>query len=675
MITLFLLLLITLINYCYSYSSSSSSSIIRYCSSRCCGRNSKIITHCGSNGVDIDGLCSKYTNTNAKIQALDYTSLTVLVSELRDIIIPSKVENVIQDGDDSIYISIRTSSNKNYWLQLCWDNMYSRVCLGQPPAQGDSLTSYSFGTILRTSLRDLYLTDISIAQPFERVVGITFADKISTETQSKYKLILEVMSARSNVILVTNDNIIQACAYQVPSSKSIRSLQTSNTYSSPPSTLGGLYYPTDHLLSVSSELNKFVKNLKDQNCSIKKSIISAYKGVSPNLANILIYRVSTMSNMPFSYDMHVNDVSDQQFALLYKIFIAWVMFITNSTSTADSIRVSTQPSIHATNSQAEYNLIDFTETASQLPGAITSSSNVFNLFINSMYSKYQNQKLFTLRKVRCERKLENLVAKYDSLRDIHQMQLQEASTEKVEQLQLNGDLITAYLYTWKDNDANIKCNDFDTGNDIFFTLGPGQTPVDLAASFYKKSKKLRRSISIVTSIIDQINITREYLNELDASLSILEKYMSYNDFIALADIEVEIDQIRKLVNDDINEINAKAVNRKINSKIKKTASGKKTRAQPQTANTNLKKISKALQGLLVVKPTNIDSALPPVIVGRSAKQNDRISFEVAKEHHIWFHVQGSPGAHCLLALEPGQEVNETTIQYAADVAAFYSKAR
>jgi len=620
-------------------------------------------------------------NTNTKIQALDYTSLTVLVSELRGIIIPSKVENVIQDGDDSIYISIITSTYKNYWLQLWWDNMYSRVCLGQPPAQSDSLTSFSFGTILRTSLRDLYLTDISIAQPFERIVGITFSDKIKTETQSdmKHKLILEVMSARSNVILVTHDNIIQACAYQVPSSKSIRSLQTSNTYSPPPTSLGGIYYPTDHLLSASSELNKFVKNLKDQNCSIKKSLISAYKGVSPNLANILIYRVSTISNIPFSYDMHVNDVSDQQFALLYKIFIAWATFITKSALATDSIKVSAQPSIHATSLQAEYNLIDFTETESQLPGSSSSSSsNVFNLFINSIYSKYQNQKLFALRKVRCERKLENLIAKYDSLRDMHQMQLQEASSEKVEQLQLSGDLITAYLYTWKDNDANIKCHDFDTGNDIFFTLAPGQTPVDLAASFYKKSKKLRRSISIVTSIIDQINITREYLNELDASLSILEKYMSYNDFIALADVEVEIDQIRKLANDDINEINvnsAKAVNRKINTKIKKTSNRKKAPAQPQTANANLKKISKALQGLLVVKPTNIDSALPPVIVGRSAKQNDRISFEVAKEHHIWFHVQGSPGAHCLLALEPGQEVNESTIQYAADIAAFYSKAR
>ena len=33
------------------------------------------------------------------------------------------------------------------------------------------------------------------------------------------------------------------------------------------------------------------------------------------------------------------------------------------------------------------------------------------------------------------------------------------------------------------------------------------------------------------------------------------------------------------------------------------------------------------------------SSLPTLIVGRSSKQNDRITFEIAKEHHLWFHVQ------------------------------------
>ena len=35
-------------------------------------------------------------------------------------------------------------------------------------------------------------------------------------------------------------------------------------------------------------------------------------------------------------------------------------------------------------------------------------------------------------------------------------------------------------------------------------------------------------------------------------------------------------------------------------------------------------------------------ALPPLVVGRSSRQNDRVSFEVAKEHHLWFHVQVRP---------------------------------
>lgn len=65
----------------------------------------------------------------------------------------------------------------------------------------------------------------------------------------------------------------------------------------------------------------------------------------------------------------------------------------------------------------------------------------------------------------------------------------------------------------------------------------------------------------------------------------------------------------------------------------------------------------------------------PIVVGRSSKQNDRVSFTIARDHHVWFHVQGFPGSHCLLLTKPGQVVDENSLQNAADVAAFYSKAR
>jgi predicted ribosome quality control (RQC) complex YloA/Tae2 family protein len=120
--------------------------------------------------------------------------------------------------------------------------------------------------------------------------------------------------------------------------------------------------------------------------------------------------------------------------------------------------------------------------------------------------------------------------------------------------------------------------------------------------------------------------------------------------------------------------------------------------------TSLKNKKKLMQGLLVVRPEHVlddedaqyrdesddndgdgddgddgydalSGSLPAVVVGRTSRQNDRVSFEVAREHHVWFHVQGCPGSHCLLLLEPGCEAPPGAIQYAADIAAHFSKAR
>ena len=85
----------------------------------------------------------------------------------------------------------------------------------------------------------------------------------------------------------------------------------------------------------------------------------------------------------------------------------------------------------------------------------------------------------------------------------------------------------------------------------------------------------------------------------------------------------------------------------------------------------------ALAGLTVLQSNDEARGLKgaSVVVGRSSKQNDIISFHVAKEHHLWFHADGVPGSHCLLMLAPGQEPSSAAIQFAADVAAWHSKAK
>jgi predicted ribosome quality control (RQC) complex YloA/Tae2 family protein len=108
---------------------------------------------------------------------------------------------------------------------------------------------------------------------------------------------------------------------------------------------------------------------------------------------------------------------------------------------------------------------------------------------------------------------------------------------------------------------------------------------------------------------------------------------------------------------------------------------KQQKQQQQSGSSSSKggRNKKALGGLTVLQPSDPDLAADMgsavVVVGRSSKQNERISFQVAKDHHLWFHADGVPGSHVLLMLQPGQEASQTALQYAADVAAWHSKAK
>lgn len=64
-----------------------------------------------------------------------------------------------------------------------------------------------------------------------------------------------------------------------------------------------------------------------------------------------------------------------------------------------------------------------------------------------------------------------------------------------------------------------------------------------------------------------------------------------------------------------------------------------------------------------------------VLVGRTSTQNDALSTRLARDWDVWMHARGVPGAHVLLRLDRGQTPDEADLQAAADLAAWFSKAR
>jgi predicted ribosome quality control (RQC) complex YloA/Tae2 family protein len=64
-----------------------------------------------------------------------------------------------------------------------------------------------------------------------------------------------------------------------------------------------------------------------------------------------------------------------------------------------------------------------------------------------------------------------------------------------------------------------------------------------------------------------------------------------------------------------------------------------------------------------------------ILVGRSARSNEELTFELARPEELWFHAAGSAGAHVVLRREKGEQVSRVEIEEAAGIAAYYSKSR
>jgi predicted ribosome quality control (RQC) complex YloA/Tae2 family protein len=65
-----------------------------------------------------------------------------------------------------------------------------------------------------------------------------------------------------------------------------------------------------------------------------------------------------------------------------------------------------------------------------------------------------------------------------------------------------------------------------------------------------------------------------------------------------------------------------------------------------------------------------------VLIGRNRRDNEAICFQLSRPTDIWMHSRGCPGAHVLLCIRRGSpEVTAEDLQFAADLATFYSDAR
>ncbi|MCL1866583.1 MAG: NFACT family protein [Oscillospiraceae bacterium] len=204
-----------------------------------------------------------------------------------------------------------------------------------------------------------------------------------------------------------------------------------------------------------------------------------------------------------------------------------------------------------------------------------------------------------------------------------------------ERFKIYGDLVNANIYRMSKGDTVLECENYITGESERIKLDPRFTPPQNAQKYYAAYRKLDTAEKMLIKLIESGERELTYLD-------------SVIDAASRAGTDAEINAIREEMGMSLSK----------SGKL----SGKESRR-------------KAVKQSKTLPPLEFAASDGTVIlVGRNNKQNDELTFKVAKPDDIWLHTKDIAGSHVILRSAGGTPPIEV-ITEAAVVAARHSKGR
>ena len=198
-----------------------------------------------------------------------------------------------------------------------------------------------------------------------------------------------------------------------------------------------------------------------------------------------------------------------------------------------------------------------------------------------------------------------------------------------ERLRQLGDILTANIHRIRKGQTIIECEDFYDENMalIQIPLSPILSPQQNAAKFYKDYTRMKNAEKELTR---QIAMGQDELSYLESVLDELNR----------AGSEQELEEIRRELQD---------------TGYVKADSGKKRIKQSKLA------------------PMRFESTDGyPIYVGRNNRQNEELTFRMARKDDLWLHASKVHGSHVIIACA-GVTPPDNTVTQAAQLAAYYAE--
>ena len=420
--------------------------------------------------------------------AFDGITTKIIVNELNNTIINSRVEKIYVPNRNEIWLHIHTIDRKSVKLLISIDENNCRRHLSNQ-YRNNPEKAPQFCMILRKYLSGAKITGVSQIR-LDRIIKITleniddFGDLVSKD------LIIELMGKYSNIILVDNEKIIDSIRHVDITMSSVREVLPSRKYISP-SSMGKLNFEETSYEDFKNKILEEVEQSEFENICLANIICNIFIGFSKNLISSMCTFLSLQN------EIKKEEINDDILKNLYNHIY-------------ETIQKSNQNNIKflMNENKKDYSLDFNTSVKSE---DLEYAENSY--FLDEFYSQKENVSLLKSAKSNLQRDINAHISKITKKLNVVLKNLdEEPNLEKYKQY---GDLISCNIYRMEIGMKELEVENFyDNNNLVKIPLQINLTPSRNAQQYFKKYNKLKGSISHAKEHKKEYETEIEYLKSV-----------------------------------------------------------------------------------------------------------------------------------------------------------------
>lgn len=523
--------------------------------------------------------------------------------DLETRLLGARVDKIHMPSPEEVLLHMR-SLGKSCCLLLNINTANCRVQLTENKAENPK-SPLNFCMVLRKYLGGGRLINIR-TRPYDRVFLFDFETTTEMGDKVVRSLAAEIMGKHSNIVLISEGGTcIDAIKHVDSSVNTYREVLPMRRYEMPP-----------EQDKISPEQMNVDALQFDGNTSLRNLLIGTFMGISPLIANEIAFRTGVPSG--------ATSLSDEERARLQDVLVAMSSQLSQREFTPCLVRGET-----VRKTVVEYSAITLTQYGDSVQHTTDLRSAV-----DAYYKDKDIKDRLSSVRGGCARQVRQAITRCNNKIKIQETAISQSAD--MDNLKLNGDLITASMYMIKGGESEVLLPNYygAVGEDgtpemVKVKLDPTMSPQKNAQNYYKRYNKAKRTMATASQQL--INSEAE-LDYLEQTLYMLDQCESMNDVLTIREELVEEGYIRN--------------KRKVPAK-----------KNPKQANA----------------PQLCEYMGYEILIGRNSSANHHLTLHLASSNDMWFHAKNVPGSHVVVRKQQGEIPDEVLIR-AAEIAAYYSKA-